>query len=201
MMKKTKLLGASIIFILILAMNVFAGSWQRDQHGWWYRFDNGSYPASKWEMINGSWYHFNSYGYMETGWINDGGTWYYCYGDGSMAHDTWVDGTYYVGSTGEMYVNATTPDGFKVGADGTKKKSSGMTEDEAVIIAWNKENDDNIASVSELTESGIGYVVDYDAANRRYWVKFVDIEIMKQGGSGTIIWTYVYTDTGKTGRK
>ena len=114
----------SIIFIVILAINAFAGDWQRDQHGWWYRNNDGSYPASKWEMINGSWYHFNTYGYMETGWINDGGTWYYCSDNGNMAHDTWIDGVYYVGSNGAMYVNTTTPDGYKVGTDGRYIASS-----------------------------------------------------------------------------
>lgn len=31
---------------------------------------------------------------MQTGWLNSDGNWYYLYGDGTMAHDTTVDGSH-----------------------------------------------------------------------------------------------------------
>jgi glucan-binding YG repeat protein len=59
-----------------------------------------------WQKINDSWYYFNrstSEGYlgmMRKGWQRIDGVWYYFYfGDGKMAHDTWIDG-YYVNSSG-----------------------------------------------------------------------------------------------------
>lgn len=42
--------------------------WQQTQDGWWYRYEDGSYPANKWELINHHYYLFNRDGYMVTGW-------------------------------------------------------------------------------------------------------------------------------------
>lgn len=75
-----------------------AEDWVKDSVGWWWRNADGSYPASEWKEINGKWYYFEENGYM--------------------AANKWIDGTYYVGADGAMYVNATTPDGYKVDANG-----------------------------------------------------------------------------------
>ncbi|HIQ73307.1 MAG TPA: N-acetylmuramoyl-L-alanine amidase [Candidatus Cottocaccamicrobium excrementipullorum] len=42
--------------------------WQHTDIGWWYMYDDGTYPANKWELINHHWYLFNKDGYMVTGW-------------------------------------------------------------------------------------------------------------------------------------
>ena len=42
--------------------------WKNDQYGWWYLKSDGTYPVSKWELINGHKYLFNKNGYMRTGW-------------------------------------------------------------------------------------------------------------------------------------
>lgn len=42
--------------------------WQHTDIGWWYMYENGSYPSNKWELINHHWYLFNRDGYMVTGW-------------------------------------------------------------------------------------------------------------------------------------
>lgn len=42
--------------------------WQKTAIGWWYMYDDGTYPANKWELINHHWYLFNPDGYMCTGW-------------------------------------------------------------------------------------------------------------------------------------
>lgn len=96
----------------------FAGEWKQSGYGWWYDNGNGSYTANNWQSINNTWYYFNQDGYMRTGWIPVNGKWYYCHADGEMAHDTWVDGKYYVGVDGAMYINTTTPDGYKVDESG-----------------------------------------------------------------------------------
>lgn len=77
--------------------------WKQDQTGWWYRNGDGSYTVNNWQMISSQWYFFNEKGYMATGWINWNGKQYYC--------DT---------AGGQMLVNALTPDGARVGADGAK---------------------------------------------------------------------------------
>jgi hypothetical protein len=59
------------------AMNDSTGEWVKDERGWWYRYPNGTWPAAKWELINGKWYYFGEDGYMDTGWLEYKGDWYY----------------------------------------------------------------------------------------------------------------------------
>lgn len=42
--------------------------WNVGQYGYWYQYEDGSYPSNKWETINHHWYLFNRDGYMVTGW-------------------------------------------------------------------------------------------------------------------------------------
>lgn len=42
--------------------------WIKTGIGWWYRLEDGSYPANQWMLINHHWYLFNRDGYMVTGW-------------------------------------------------------------------------------------------------------------------------------------
>ena len=75
----------------------FAGQWKQDANGWKWQADNGSYPASAWREIDGKWYYFGT--------------------DTYMTANQWI-GNYYVGVDGAMLINTTTPDGYRVGADG-----------------------------------------------------------------------------------
>lgn len=78
-----------------------AGEWKQDETGWWYRNGDGTYTVSNWQQIDGAWYFFNEQGYMAAGWVDWNGNRYYC--------DP---------ASGKMLVNAVTPDGHTVGADG-----------------------------------------------------------------------------------
>ena len=51
--------------------------WRKDDKGWWYVKEDGSYPRKQWLQIDGKKYHFDVNGYMQTGWVKDGNTWYY----------------------------------------------------------------------------------------------------------------------------
>lgn len=42
--------------------------WNHTQYGYWWQYEDGTYPANKWELINHHWYLFNPDGYMCTGW-------------------------------------------------------------------------------------------------------------------------------------
>jgi hypothetical protein len=53
-----------------------------------------------WKLINNKWYYMNNDGTTKKGWINTNSNWYYVYDNGEMA------------------VNTTTPDGYKVDKDG-----------------------------------------------------------------------------------
>ena len=52
-----------------------------DEHGWWLRFADNTYPKGSvrdsgsvshcWEQINGKWWAFDETGYAKTGWLRD----------------------------------------------------------------------------------------------------------------------------------
>ena len=68
-MKKNKLLLASAIMISILTpMSQVKADWKRDNVGWWYSLNNGSYYKNTGAYIDGKWYRFDDRGYMMTGW-------------------------------------------------------------------------------------------------------------------------------------
>ncbi len=108
--------------------------WKMDENGWWFRFDDGTWPSDQWVLLdwNGTslWYYFNAQGYMVTGWFEQDGNWYYLHAvsDGSLGgmYTGWhqIDGQWYYfhdisdGTRGKLLVNTTTPDGYQVGADG-----------------------------------------------------------------------------------
>lgn len=118
------------------------GRWVQNQVGWWYSYDNGSYPYQCWKYINGAWYYFNRDGYMTTGWQYVDSEWYYMaasgamqtgwqfvngrwyYMDGSGVMQTgwqYVNGRWYcMDQNGAMYANTRTPDGYYVDASGAR---------------------------------------------------------------------------------
>ena len=72
------------------------GAWVEDATGWWYRYEDGTYPASTSVQIGGATYRFDARGYMVTGWVLDGGRWFYHEASGAQASG-WAnaDGTWY----------------------------------------------------------------------------------------------------------
>ena len=110
------------------------GDWVMDSKGWWFKFNDGTWPEGKWMKLywNGrsDWYHFGADGYMQVGWLEEDGYRYYLHGvsDGTMGHMYigWhlIDGNWYYfnevsdGTMGRLLVNTTTPDGYHVDANG-----------------------------------------------------------------------------------
>ena len=110
------------------------GEWVKDEKGWWYKRQDGSYPKSTWghEAYNGKsyWYYFLDSGYMATGWVDLNGSKYYLFpgSDGWMGRMLtgwqWIDGyCYYFGTDsgnneGHLYRNEKTPDGYQVDKEG-----------------------------------------------------------------------------------
>jgi len=151
-MKKTKFNLKKLVALALTAacllgnvMTAQAATWNQNNAGWNLTKDNGQLAKSEWQLVNGAWYHFDGNGQMQTGWIQDAGKWYYLHSSGAMATG-WVQddsywyymdgsgamqtmkwvGDYYVGPTGAMYTNLTTPDGVYVDASG-KRTSGGST--------------------------------------------------------------------------
>ena len=97
------------------ADEAMAGTWMNDAIGWWYRYEDGSYPASAAIAIGGATYRFDARGYMVTGWALEGGQWFY-YGDSGAQAAGWanVNGIWYyldpatgAMATGWVFVNGT----------------------------------------------------------------------------------------------
>ena len=75
--------------------------WIKTNGLWWYRYEDGSYPSSRFDVIDGNTYYFNVGGYIVTGWNEINGYWYYFNTSGAMVKNQWI-GNYYVGSDGKM---------------------------------------------------------------------------------------------------
>ena len=96
-------------------------------NGAWYFFDsnNGNRAVrNAWALIDGLWYYFNDYCVMQTGWVYLGGVWYYLQPSGAMATG-WIclgpsrGPWYYLDpSSGAMWHDAVTPDGYYVDGSG-----------------------------------------------------------------------------------
>ena len=92
-----------------------AGAWKRNGRGWWYRYEDGSYPSGESAVIDGNVYRFDASGYMRTGWVLDGGQWYYHAASGAQASGWLLSGVrwYYLSpqsgvmATGWVKVGAT----------------------------------------------------------------------------------------------
>ena len=73
-----------------------AGEGVKDATGWWYYYEDGTYPASTSIQIRGETFRFDARGYMVTGWVLDGGRWFYHETSGAQVLG-WanVNGTWY----------------------------------------------------------------------------------------------------------
>ncbi|MCD8083639.1 MAG: hypothetical protein LUE86_09090 [Clostridiales bacterium] len=71
---KRKLLTTAIATLVSVSVCIpaFAGQWVADSTGWWWQNDDGTWPASSWQWIDGNYdgvsecYYFNSEGYLVT---------------------------------------------------------------------------------------------------------------------------------------
>ena len=106
MRKTTVAVVTSMIISSLMISTSYAGQWHSDSNGWWYEEQD---QISK-EELNGGYYPAGQ-------WWSDGKAYYYFDDNGYMISDT------------------ITPDGYKVGADGTLITHG--TEQLPNINAWN----------------------------------------------------------------
>lgn len=76
MRNKTKTIFLAAALTFACASTVFAG-WQKDEKGYWYQYDDGSFAKVGIKDIGGTHYAFDEQGYMLTGWQYIGWRWYY----------------------------------------------------------------------------------------------------------------------------
>ena len=96
--------------------------WAKTEKGWNFVKDNGAKASGEWVSDAEGTYWIDEDTFMAKGWRQIDGKWYYLRSNGAMAKNYWEesqDGVwYYLGADGVMMTNATTPDGYRVGADG-----------------------------------------------------------------------------------
>lgn len=97
------------------------GTWSETAQGWQFLKKTGGYACGETFRNNGRVYGFGTDGYMLTGWHLVNGTWHYFDTNGSMAFGQWIETSglwYYVDADGSLFVNGTTPDGYRVDENG-----------------------------------------------------------------------------------
>ena len=137
-----------------------AGAWVKDAVGWWYRYEDGSYPASMSAQIDGATYRFDARGYMVTGWAFEGGQWFYHGASGAQVAG-WanVNGTWYyldpasgAMATGWVFVSGTW---YYLGASGAM--ATGWVY---VDGAWYYLTPSGAMAIGWLHEGGSWYYLD-----------------------------------------
>ena len=137
-----------------------AGAWVKDAVGWWYRYEDGSYPASMNAQIDGATYRFDARGYMVTGWALEGGQWFYHGASGAQVAG-WanVNGTWYyldpasgAMATGWVFVSGTW---YYLGASGAM-----VTGWAYVDGAWYYFTPSGAMAIGWLHEGGSWYYLD-----------------------------------------
>lgn len=86
MRRKVTTVALTAVMAISMSSTALAAGWQRDNTGWWWQNDNGSYPSNTWQWLDGN-------------------------------HDG-VAECYYFDGNGYCLMNAQTPDGQTVNADG-----------------------------------------------------------------------------------
>ena len=78
------------------------GEWVKDETGWRFQNEDGTFMPEGWHLITGKWYYFGEDTYMwANAWVNTDSFYYYVGADGAMLRSTIVPGTeYYVNSAG-----------------------------------------------------------------------------------------------------
>lgn len=78
-MKKQVWMAAMILAMTAgLTMTSFAGEWKQDEKGYWWQNDDGSYPVSAWQWLDGNGdgiaesYYFDQSGYLAVNTVIDG---------------------------------------------------------------------------------------------------------------------------------
>lgn len=63
MRKKMIMAACAALLSMMLSVPVYAGQWIQDGTGWWYQNDDGTYPSSGWNWLDGKCYYFTPDGY------------------------------------------------------------------------------------------------------------------------------------------
>ncbi len=142
----------TLLFSFAFSILSMAGVWRHDTiGGWWYQYDDGSYPSNVIRKIDNKHYGFDAKGYMYSNiWIlGESGSWYFAGVDGALVKNDWV-GDYYLGSDGKMLTDAWI-DGYYVGSDG--KWIPGMSKEKTTSSEYDLFKSAQAAQLDTETQS------------------------------------------------
>lgn len=102
--------------------NPIKSTWYYDNtYGKNYYFDSDGNMFTGWLSLNNNWYYLNSNGAMETGWKQSANNWYYLDYDGKMKTGWFKDSDgkyYYLYESNGSMAHDTTINGYKLGSNG-----------------------------------------------------------------------------------
>ncbi|MBT9776043.1 hypothetical protein GPL15_05935 [Clostridium sp. MCC353] len=171
MKKRYKILAAALVMTFSMSITSFAGTWKQEAEGWWYQNDDGSYPQSGWQWIDGNEdgvaesYYFDENGYLLTNTttpdgytVNDGGAWTV---DGVVQQKQTGPGT----DGGESV-----SDGLRLYQEAAKKSSqlSSMTAASKISVTMTMEGETVTADMNmdlkfkDLNQSSMKYLATLD---------------------------------------
>ncbi len=108
---------------------IYSGSWESEGNAWKLKLSDNTYAKDTWAKLNDKWYRFGADELMLSKWFKDDDKhWYFMDPVNGDMYTGWklIDGYWYYMSEqssekypqGALYVNTTTPDGYKVDALG-----------------------------------------------------------------------------------
>lgn len=108
------------LMILPMGITAFAAGWKKNEAGWWWEYDNGSWPAGGWQWLDGNGdgiaecYYFDGNGYLLANTTTPDG--YVVNGDGA-----WI-----VSGTVQTQRNETKVSGVSTGQNGWYQNEAGQ---------------------------------------------------------------------------
>lgn len=165
-MKKRLLITAlSAVMVLGISSTAMAAGWKSNENGWWYEYDDGSYPTGNMKLIDGNYYIFDSNGFMLTGWQYFDWTWYYLDGSGKMC-------------TGWQYVG---DHWYYLAEDGRMQISWLYLGDKIYYL-----NDDGTLRTGDFEENGLWYTADPVTGEIKTGRRNADTKNMRYNDDGTV---------------
>ena len=165
--------------------NIVRAKWMNSNGKWWYRNEDGSYPANAWKKIEEKWYYFDASGYSVTGWQQIGGLWYY-FGTDRTMQTGWTqigNQEYYFTSGGAMAVGW-----LQLAGKYYYFNSSGIKVKNAWVGSYYLKADGTMA-VSEWVDNT--YYVNADGIYQTGWLT-LDGKWYYLNGSGTKQTGWIY---------
>ena len=158
---RNKLLGVFIFALVcvgLMSVTVYAGTWEKDSNGWWYKIGDYARLRNGWQWIDGN---------------NDG-----------------IAECYYFDSNGYCLTDTTTPDGYRVNADGAWIENGTV---KTMVLSQSSQNSNDVYSGT--------YEYQYNVSDYGTWKSTLyrePITVVMQDNDHLLVDGDIYTRTDST---